>query len=288
MVCVGYAKLLTTLLDKVGIPSYDISVSVDTSYDEGFTMEDKPTDLAGHRRNLIKIDDDKYGIHGVFIADATWDNDMEVDLYNNSAMTFDRKKEAKRLERFTDEDLLLDFHNFDEFSQKINFYLKRKIEKSWRTTHNDKIVYEFKNMYDEIMEILSRLDYQKYSELYSKYNEIIKNNVYGYKWGTGSKKVSLKDIEIIFNQFLTEYGHYIIPLSNKAISNETLLSALTEVKRQLGDYKEDELSEMVGKVREINEKVDRNSFPYVYDPNNPIPNYLESRNVQEDSQRRSR
>ena len=37
MVCVGYAKLLKTLLDKVGIPSIRISVGVDTSYDDGFT-----------------------------------------------------------------------------------------------------------------------------------------------------------------------------------------------------------------------------------------------------------
>lgn len=288
MVCVGYSRLLETLLDKVGIPSYAISVMVDTSYDEGFTLEDKPTDLAGHRRNVVKIDDDKYGIHGIFIADATWDNDMNLDLYNNSAMTFDRKKEARRLEGFTSVDFLLDFHNFDEFSQKINFYLKRMIEKSSKDNYNDKIVYEFENMYNEIMEILSRLDYQKYCEFYNKYNELIKKSIYDYKYGGGRDKLPLKDVEAIFNQFLTEYGHYIIPLSNKAISNETLLSALTEVKRQLGDYKEAELSEMVSKVREINEKVDRNSFPYVYDPNNPIPNYLESRNAEEDNRRHSR
>ena len=41
-------------------------------------------------------------------------------------MTFDRKKESKLLESLEDEDLLLDFHDMSDFSNKINFFLKRK------------------------------------------------------------------------------------------------------------------------------------------------------------------
>lgn len=280
IVCVGYAKLLTTLLNKVGIPSYNISVGVDTSYDAGFTKEDIPTDIVGHQRNIIKIDDDKYNIHGVFVADATWDNDIEYDLYNNSAMTFDRKKEAFRLETLNDVDLLLDFHDFNEFSRKVNFYLKRRIKKSFRSKYNDKIVYEFKDMYEKILKILSCLDYQKYSELYGKYNELVDKVIDNYntsKYSGRGENISLKQIETVFNEFLTEYANYIIPLSNQAINKDTLLEALTNVKRQLGSYSEDELKDMSKKIVELNAKVDSKSFPYVYDANNPIPNYLEAR-----------
>lgn len=107
----------------------NISVGVDTSYDDGFTTEDKPTNIEGHQRNIIKNDDNKYNIHGIFIADATWDNHMKYDLYANASMTFDRKKEAERLEKLNDYDLLLDFHNFEEFTKKLNFFLKKRNKK---------------------------------------------------------------------------------------------------------------------------------------------------------------
>lgn len=291
IVCVGYAKLLTTLLNKVGIPAYNIGVGVDISYDKGVTQEEIPTDIAGHERNIVKIDDDKYNIHGVFVADATWDNDMEHDLYNNSAMTFDRKKEAFRLETLSDEDLLLDFHNFDDFSRKVNFYLKRKIEESFYTKYNDKIVYEFRNMYDDILKILCNLDYSKYSELYDKYNELVDKVIKGYstsKYSVGGDKVSLKEVETVFNDFLTEYANYIIPLSNQAISNDTLLEALTNVKRQLGSYSEDELKDMAKRIEELNAKVDNKAFPYRYAPNSLIPNYLEARSDEAASPNKSR
>src|SRR5574344_594968 len=80
MLCVGDAKLLTTLLKRGGIKSTDYSTSVDTSYDHGYTKEDKPVTLAGHARAMIHIDDDKYHVHGYYIADPTWDNNKK----NNS------------------------------------------------------------------------------------------------------------------------------------------------------------------------------------------------------------
>ena len=87
IVCVGFSKLLTTLLDKAGIPAMNISVGVDTSYDDGFTMEDKPTNIEGHQRNIIKIDDDKYNIHGIFALDITWDSDKEVSVIEEEGKT---------------------------------------------------------------------------------------------------------------------------------------------------------------------------------------------------------
>ena len=60
-----------------------------------------------------------HNIHGFYIADSTWDNDLDNDLYSNSIMTFDRKKEAYRMELLNDIDLLFDFHDLNEFKQKF-------------------------------------------------------------------------------------------------------------------------------------------------------------------------
>ena len=127
IVCVGFANLLNALLDRVEIQNQVIGVSVDTSYDKGFTIEDKSLEMVGHARNLIKIDDDKYGIHGYYLADSTWDNSMINDLYTNALLTFEQKKGSKRLESLDDIDLILDFNSKGDFTKKINYYIKKEI-----------------------------------------------------------------------------------------------------------------------------------------------------------------
>ena len=77
MVCVGYAKLLVELLDKVGIDATLLSVEVDTSYDDGFTLDEKIVEASGHKRAIISIDDNKYNLHGLYISDPTWDNSQK-------------------------------------------------------------------------------------------------------------------------------------------------------------------------------------------------------------------
>ncbi|MBQ2872817.1 MAG: hypothetical protein IJE89_02335 [Bacilli bacterium] len=267
MVCVGYAKLLNILLAKVGIPCRKISVGVDISYDDGFSKEDKPTEIESHARNIVKIDDDKYNIHGIFVADPTWDNDMDNDLYNNSAMSFDRKKEAFRLETLTTEDLLLDFHNIEEFIKKLNFHLNRLIKKSFKIKEKDKIIGAYNDTYDQIMKILYELDYNKYLELYQKYEEKFDKS-----------DITLKELEDILCNFLTEYASYILPLSNQKIDKSTTLEAAINTKREINKHNEEELKELKDKIKSINEKIEEKAFPYSYDPNETRDNYLTETN----------
>lgn len=266
MVCVGFSLLLNVLLHKVGIPSYKIGVKADTSYDKGFTMEEKSTELGAHARNIVKIDDDKYGIHGIFVADATWDNNMESDFYNNCHMTFDRKKEAYRLEQLADEDLLLDFHNMDEFNDKLNFLLNREIKKK------KDIVDGFYSVYSKILRILSHLDHNKYLELYNRYNVLVSNKINNYR----ENKISLSEIENIFVDFISEYANYIIPLSNKEISNDIFLRALAEVKRKIDKVDELFIDGLLKDISTQNQERAKYKFPYVYNPNAPRPNYLDA------------
>lgn len=64
IVCVGYAKFMEQLLKENGIAAEEISVSCN--------IDKQQPD--GHARDLVRIDDDKYDIHGVFCIDATWDS----------------------------------------------------------------------------------------------------------------------------------------------------------------------------------------------------------------------
>lgn len=67
IVCLGYSKFLTQLLKENGITATEV----------GVTCNPKTEQQAGHSKTLVRIDDDKYNIHGVYCVDATWDRSRE-------------------------------------------------------------------------------------------------------------------------------------------------------------------------------------------------------------------
>ena len=68
IVCVGYAELLKTIMEREGDPNIKLySNSVAVSHDNEH--------LAGYHRNLIVyIKDEKYGLDGYYYMDPTWDS----------------------------------------------------------------------------------------------------------------------------------------------------------------------------------------------------------------------
>ncbi len=70
IVCVGYASFAEQLLNELGIPSLSVSVTINNP--NGTT--------SGHQRNIIRVDDDKYNIHGMYAMDVTWDSDRDVSV----------------------------------------------------------------------------------------------------------------------------------------------------------------------------------------------------------------
>jgi hypothetical protein len=67
IVCVGYSSFFKQLLSELGIEAESIDVVIKD--------EDKPT---WHARNIVHVDDDKYGVHGDFAFDSTWDSYKEL------------------------------------------------------------------------------------------------------------------------------------------------------------------------------------------------------------------
>ena len=70
IVCVGYSVFLAELLKELGLKSYAFSTSV--------PLENGSVD--GHQRCMVCLDDDKYGIHGEYALDATWDSNRDYYL----------------------------------------------------------------------------------------------------------------------------------------------------------------------------------------------------------------
>lgn len=68
IVCVGYSAFLAQLLKEVGVKAYSISTVVPRT--DG--------SKAGHQRNLIEVNDDKYEIHGIYAFDCTWDSNSNT------------------------------------------------------------------------------------------------------------------------------------------------------------------------------------------------------------------
>ena len=262
MVCEGYAKLLKVLLDKVNIDAQEVIAYVDISKDKDYD-ETKDNDRSGHDRVLVFIDDDKYNIHGYYLSDPTFDNITDYDLYLNCLMTFDRKKEAHRNEFLENEDLLLDFHNFEEFQRKINFYLKRKINKNRYKTENENIQYAYIELYKSILKLLKDIDYSEYSYLFDKYHKYLTDY-----------SIELSKLENIASEMLTEYANYIIPLTNNHVSFDTILLAASVVKSKINNYDNEELSNWLIDTIKNNEKVGDTTFPYIYDKSIPTEAYL--------------
>lgn len=329
IVCVGYAKLLKVLLEKVGINSMCLSIYTKEELEEDIDLKTRETN---HQRNIIKIDDEKYNIHGIYLADATWDNNMEKDYYDFANLTFDRKKEESHLEKISTYDYLLDFHNLEEFIEKINVYLRKLInKKSSPTEYKKKVINAYRKLYKEIMLCLLTLDYDKYDYFYNKYHKKIMEKI-TQKFDEDTSKISsmlsnldkllleieeleedeeleetatffpvqtnieektskppmtevpLSEIESIFSAFLTEYATYIIPLANKKISNETLLTAAINVKQEINKYNQEQLNSWKEEFLKNTEHFETIVFPYSYNPNETRINYLESK--EEQSKRR--
>lgn len=78
IVCVGYASLMKRLCDEIGIECYTQTSSILSSNGEY---------LGGHQNNVVVLNDEKYGINGMFYADACWDS-VERNKEHRSAYNF--------------------------------------------------------------------------------------------------------------------------------------------------------------------------------------------------------
>ncbi len=95
MVCAGYAELLCELADRLNEPNLNVCDYSCTVWDETKNEE------VGHRRCLVKIKDEKYGIDGIYISDPTWDH----VIYNRKYLNDEGKIVTDYTESWAHQDL---------------------------------------------------------------------------------------------------------------------------------------------------------------------------------------
>jgi len=88
IVCGGYSAMLKQILEEVGINSTTVSIKSQQRFDRTPDQYEFVDPMStGHARTLVKIDDEKYDINGMFSLDATWDsNDKQqqgLDFYTH-------------------------------------------------------------------------------------------------------------------------------------------------------------------------------------------------------------
>lgn len=258
IVCAGYARLLEELLTRVGIPCKKLSVQVGKPRSEISNIPKEDMKYEPHARNIVMIDDNKYNIHGIYLSDPTWDSNFDYNLYLNSLLTFDRKKEARRIELVSDEQLLLDFHNTEEFMNNIKLFINRSIAANGGTPEGVEIYKRnaYKNLYLKVIEMLRVFNKNKAMELFKKYDSSLNIDI---------SKVTSKDLEKHLSSLLVEYARYIMPLVNKKISNRDIITALTNIQKVLYHKSDKEIIEWIDKLTIENKSLSPVLFPYIYD-----------------------
>lgn len=207
MVCVGYASLLIDLLGKLGITCKDygdgVNIGFDKNKNEDMVATENISTYGGHARVEVKIDDDKYNIHGIYIADPTWDNFMDNDSYVHALMTRKEHKNMNRENYFSHyfaKDLC-DADSIEDFYMKVNYKLDSLERK-------EKVNFE-KNINSRFKKCCEKLDNNQYfnydkilnfilKTMYDKYN-MSKNNQYFNHY---SKEMLVKKI---FSEVVDDY-----------------------------------------------------------------------------------
>ena len=147
IVCMGYANIYSAILNKLGIKCETITLN-------GINEEE-----AGHARNLLKIDDDKYNVHGLFISDPTFDsrdkNDRTKWLYRY-AHFMKKRKDFINVDRINslDDSVFgyLDTHSIEDTDELISIYMKNPIEMLMKNNKLD-------NEYNKARKLVNVLTY---------------------------------------------------------------------------------------------------------------------------------
>ncbi len=177
IVCVGYTNMLAAILKGTeGISFTDFSVSC--------YKEDDKTLSGYHSRGLVKVDDDKYDIHGVYVVDPTWDSYKKngnknlgkdytaLDLYTYFLISPEDYKKVfphDSVPNFFKKDyeyLNLNMDNLDSYNELS--------DKDF--TDKDLFTFNFKELFDSSVSNERKLEYLKGKKLNKKtIMEIVRN-----------------------------------------------------------------------------------------------------------------
>ena len=195
IVCSGYGTLLCDLLNRVGIGAKSVSVIMDS---------------VPHDRTMVRIDDDKYNIHGFFFCDPTQDefnarNKSFFKLARNMNNTLEEHSKDLTVDDLITEGLFVSMTNEELYSymkSRTIFFLQiaelmkfdqdfirevgpLRIDYDYAVKLNEYIKRKMNNkislitQYKALMEVMQFTDNKRYSreEYQSKLDEITKGDM---------------------------------------------------------------------------------------------------------------
>lgn len=258
MVCVGFSDLLRDLLSKLGIETCEYSVTVDTGLDDvpldtrvmpdfisggdPSTTHEVLTKASYHARLFVNLVDPKYEIDGYYIADPTWDNDMENHAFNYALMTHDEFNSTDRYNYFSMYGIkeLFFVHSLEEFYYKLNIILDKNLSR--------KIIDYIK----EFVDFFQQVDFDFYQKLIKKYSLL--------------EKSFYEIVESEKQNILLDIGEHILDKTNNLVDGKKFKSGITSLyENGVWQLKEEEnIEDEVNKIMEYNKKRHEFCFPTRY------------------------
>lgn len=283
IVCVGFSNLLIDLLNKLGIDNIALPVYVDTSLSKAvkqlnipkeewknMTPEEKhrliirqqsyipKDDFGGHRRLLVNIKDEKYGIDGIYVSDPTWDNNLEKNIYAHAVMTESDVATSASTNKIDDKYILFSATSVEEFYAMLNTILDMKYRK--RHEPDDLLddifdtdideekeakqaISDFHYIFNSFLGEFSGLFPEEYKKITEKYS-ILKEPYFGIK--------DIHKINEELQDVLYEVASIVSSKNNNKIDNDTLKRAISVVYKDVyeGGLKEEEIDKMIEDTEE--------------------------------------
>ena len=164
IVCLGYNRIVSEIINDL-----DENILYDSF--ETFCYSKDGSDVERHSRGIVKIDDDVYDIHGIFVLDPTWDsvNDKYKLIYGKEYDALSAYEyflvPISKYRRFFKNDTYPRFYTGELFG-----YEKRLTSKKLNEMVNNPIVT------DKYMEELEGINYYEFERIFKnlRYNDFIK------------------------------------------------------------------------------------------------------------------
>ena len=194
IVCVGYAKIFRTILEKLGISSHEVYLYY-------------PNKNGGHARNEVYIKDEKYAVDGVYYFDPTWDS-KESENDNSYLFSYRYFAMTKLAMDLMDKGRLID-RVFPCFSDDIAYKFEEIIKEGLEKVPEEMI---------KSINYMSSLVYNK--QLIDKFRLIL------YRQGI-TKSLLEVDTDKVIEELIPLVEYF-----NKPLSANILLKVLYNVRKQ--------------------------------------------------------
>ena len=263
MVCVGYAGFLRDLLTKLGIDScgygFDVEISAYKAFKQIQNNNSDYNDLSvfekrkmlvdqqsfiphnsygGHERVLVHLNDEKYGIDGLFFSDPTWDNDLINSSYAHCLMSEEDVSMSSKKPKLDENTLLFSATNIFEFNNMLNTCINMAIENKKLSNKNYLEYLKVNNKSTDSVDLTIdevEIFYNFFKKFFSKLCLLFPdecNNIRNNHPCISSYNFSLDSIYELgddVTSMIHDVGSLIVSKQNNAVSRESLRSAIKEV-----------------------------------------------------------